>query len=66
MKYFVVAIFIAIVGSLLSGLIFLVRDKGTTNRTVKALTVRVALSVFLFALLMIGYWLGLIHGKLGN
>lgn len=53
-----------IVGSLFSALYFLVRDKGQGTRTVKALTVRVTLSVILFALLMLGIYTGLITDKL--
>lgn len=64
MKFLVIAAFLAIVGSLLSGLVFLVRDKGQTDRTVRALTVRIALSVALFLVLMLGFWLGLIPGKI--
>jgi hypothetical protein len=64
MKFVVIAAFIAIVGSLLSGLVFLVKDKGQTDRTVRALTVRIALSVALFLVLMLGFWLGLIPGKI--
>lgn len=52
----------SIISSLAAGLFYLVRDKGGTERTVKALTVRIALSVALFALLMITFvvmhWLG--------
>ena len=64
MKFVVIAAFIAIVGSLLSGLVFLVKDKGQTDRTVRALTIRIALSVALFLVLMLGFWLGLIPGKI--
>lgn len=42
-----------IIASLFSGMVFLVKDKGKTERTAKALTVRIALSVSLFALLML-------------
>ncbi|MCP5425194.1 MAG: twin transmembrane helix small protein [Gammaproteobacteria bacterium] len=63
-KLLVILVLLAIVASLGSGLFFLVTDKGHTNRTVKALTVRIALSLGLFILLMIAYALGLItpHG----
>ncbi len=64
MKFVIIAAFIAIVGSLLSGLVFLVKDKGQTDRTVRALTIRIALSVALFLVLMLGFWLGLIPGKI--
>ena len=55
---------IFIVASLFSALYFLVRDRGRGERTVRALTVRVALSLLLFALLMLGFHFGLITGKL--
>jgi hypothetical protein len=60
-----VLLFLAfIVASLGSALYFLVKDRGRGTRTVKALTVRVVLSVALFALLMLGFYTGLITGKL--
>jgi len=63
-KIIVILILFIIIGSLFSGLFFLIRDKGATERTVKALTVRIGLSVLLFVLLMIGYATGLLqpHG----
>lgn len=55
----VVLLFIAfILLSLGSALYYLVRDKGQSERTVKALTVRISLSIFLFALLMASYYFG--------
>lgn len=53
-----------ILASLFSALYFLLKDKGATDRTAKALTVRVVLSVVLFALLMLGFHFGIITGKL--
>jgi hypothetical protein len=63
-KIIVVLFLFAIIGSLFSGLFFLMKDKGASERTVKALTVRVSLSVLLFILLMIGFATGLLqpHG----
>ena len=58
MKILVVIILIAILGSLGSALVFLVRDGGKTKRTVNALTVRIALSLALFLFLMFGYYMG--------
>lgn len=57
----------AIVVSLGSGLFHLVRDEGQSNRMVKALTVRIGLSVLLFVLLLVAWRTGLIepHG-MGN
>jgi hypothetical protein len=64
MKIVVILFLLFIVGSLFSALYFLIRDKGQGERTVRALTVRVALSVTLFALLMLGFYFGLITGKI--
>jgi len=63
-KIIVILFLIFIVGSLFSGLYYLVKDKGTSERTVRALTLRISLSVILFILLMIGYATGLLqpHG----
>jgi len=65
-KIIVVLFLFAIIGSLFSGLFFLMKDKGASERTVKALTVRVSLSVLLFILLMIGFATGLLqpHGAI--
>jgi hypothetical protein len=41
--------------SLGAGLVFLVRDRGKTERMVVSLSVRVALSVLLLALLALGF-----------
>ena len=52
-----------ILASLGSALVFLMREPGSV-RTARALTVRVGLSIGLFALLMLGYATGLIDGRL--
>ena len=63
-KLLVVVLLLAILASLAGGLIFLIRDKGHTERAVKSLTLRIVLSIALFLLLLIGYVTGLIqpHG----
>ena len=58
MRIVVVIVLIAIIASLFSALVFLYRDKGKGTRIVKALALRVALSVGLFAFLLIAYRLG--------
>ena len=61
----IVLLFIAVILiSLFSALYFMIRDKGQSRRAVKALTVRVALSVVLFALLMLGFHFGIINTRL--
>jgi type II secretory pathway pseudopilin PulG len=57
----VVLMLLAILASLGMGLVSLIRDRGQTNRTVKALTWRIALSLALFFLLILGFALGLIQ-----
>ena len=60
MRIVIILFIIVILGSLGSALYYMIRDRGTTERTAKALTVRVALSVTLFLLLMLGFHFGLI------
>lgn len=60
MRIVVIAFLVIILLSLGSAMFYLIRDKGKTDRTVKALTVRVALSVTLFLLLMLGHYFGII------
>jgi hypothetical protein len=64
MKIVVILFLVFIVGSLALALYYLVKDKGQGERAVRALTVRVTLSVVLFALLMLAYYFGFITGKL--
>lgn len=64
MKIIVLIFIVFILGSLFSALYFLIKDKGQSERTVKALTVRVALSITLFALLMLGFHFGIINTRL--
>jgi len=60
-KLLIVAVLIAVVVSLGSGLRHLVKDDGQSRkRMVNALTVRIALSVLLFVLLFVAWRTGLI------
>lgn len=61
MRIFVIIAFLMIVGSLASALFYLMRDKGGSNRTVNALTVRIGLSVALFLALLFAHWMGWIQ-----
>ena len=63
MRIIVIALLVLIVASLGSALFFLFADKSGSKRTVKALTVRISLSILLFAILMAGYYFGLIGNK---
>lgn len=64
MKFVVILFLVLIVASLGSALFFLIRDKGRGTRTVKALAVRIGLSLLLFLMLMGGYASGLLTTKL--
>lgn len=63
-KGVVIVFLLVIFGSLTTGMLFLIQDKGKSDRTVKSLTVRIVLSLVLFLLLVIGFATGLIkpHG----
>lgn len=59
-KILVIVILLVIIGSLASALVFLYRDRGQEARTVRALTLRIGLSIGLFLLLMAGIFFGII------
>jgi hypothetical protein len=61
MRILVLLAFVGILGSLGSALFYLMRDKGTSNKTVNALTVRIGLSVLLFLFLLFSHWMGWIE-----
>lgn len=59
-KIAIVITLLVIVASLFSALFFLAKDKGAGERTAKALTIRIGLSILLFIGLMLGYLTGAI------
>jgi peptidoglycan biosynthesis protein MviN/MurJ (putative lipid II flippase) len=61
MKIVVVLLILCILGALGSALYQLMRHKGASDKTVKALTIRVALSIFLFLMLLLAHQFGLIN-----
>ena len=63
MRFIIVIALIGILAALGSALVFLVRDRGSTNRTVNALTVRISLSVALFLFILFSYWMGWIEPR---
>ncbi len=64
MRIFVIAVLVLIVASLGSALVFVVRDRSGSSRAVKALALRVGLSIALFLFLMAGFYFGFIPGRL--
>jgi hypothetical protein len=62
-KPLIVFMLLAIIGSLFSGLFFLYRDRGAGTRMARALTIRMALSVILFMVLMLAFHFGAISAQ---
>lgn len=58
MKILILFLLLAIAASLFSGLYFVGKDRGGTNRAVVSLTIRISLSVLVFALLMASHYFG--------
>ena len=63
-KTIVGLIFLGILASLGSGLFYMIKDKGQGQRTAKALSVRIGISIALFILLFVLWFAGIItpHG----
>lgn len=64
MRYLVIVVLLFIIASLGSALFFLFRDTGNSSRMMRALALRVGLSLALFIALILSYRFGLIQGKL--
>jgi hypothetical protein len=60
-KILIIIVLFAIVGSLGSALFHLSKGTGDSKKMVKALSIRVGLSLVLFILLMAAWYTGLIH-----
>ena len=61
MRYVVIVAFVLIVASLTSALVFMMKDRGKTDRTVMALALRVGFSIALFLSILVAYKLGWIQ-----
>ena len=61
MKWIVVIAFVLIIGSLASAMVFLIRDRGRTRNTVRALGFRVGFSIALFVFILFAHWMGWIQ-----
>jgi hypothetical protein len=58
MRIVIIILLFAVIVSLFSGLYFVYKDKGNSNRAVISLSIRVALSVLVFVILMVSYHFG--------
>ncbi len=61
MRYVVIVAFVLILASLTSALVFMMKDRGKTDRTVTALALRVGFSITLFVFILVAYELGWIQ-----
>jgi len=60
-KWIILVAFVLIIGSLVSAMIFLIRDRGRTRNTLKALAWRIGLSVALFVFILFAHYMGWIQ-----
>ncbi|HEY2344659.1 MAG TPA: twin transmembrane helix small protein [Xanthomonadaceae bacterium] len=60
-KFVIIGFLVVILYNLGSGLYYMMVDKGESDRMVKALTWRIALSIALIAIIGIGIWTGWIQ-----
>ena len=58
MKIVILVLLLAVLVSLFSGLYFVYKDKGQSNRAVVSLTIRITLSLLVFVILMVSYYFG--------
>lgn len=63
-KFIVVILLLFVMASLFTGLVFLVKDKGKTNRTVNALTIRIVLSLVVIVFIIVASATGLLKTNL--
>ena len=65
MTYVIVIAFVGILGALATAGFFMMRgaqgDKPRSGNMMRALAVRVGLSILLFAFILLSYWFGWIH-----
>ena len=56
----IIVLIILMLASLASAFWYMIKDRGTSNRTVKALTLRISIWILLFLILVGGVYTGLI------
>jgi hypothetical protein len=63
MRIIILILVVAVLASLFAGLFFVYKDKGQSNRAVISLTIRIALSVLVFVILIGSYYFGWIPDR---
>ncbi|MDT8364553.1 MAG: twin transmembrane helix small protein [Nitrosomonas sp.] len=61
MKIFAILLMLLILYSLGSALYYMIKDGGNSTRMVRSLTIRIGLSLFLFAVMMAWVYIDYIH-----
>ena len=59
-KLAIITLLILIIYNLVMGFIYILKDKSSSNRGLASLKTRIVLSVLLFALLIVGYYMDMI------
>ena len=59
-KFAIITLLILIIYNLVMGFIYILKDKSSSNRGLASLKTRIVLSVLLFALLIVGYYMDMI------
>ena len=60
-KFAIITLLILIIYNLVMGFVYILKDKSTSNRGLTSLKTRIVLSVLLFALLTVGYYMDMIE-----
>lgn len=63
MKWIIALAFLLIVGSLVSAMVFMMRDRGRTKNMARALGFRVGFSIALFVFILVSHRLGWIESR---
>ncbi len=58
MKIIIGVLLSVVIAALFSGLYFMYKDKGQSNRTVTALTIRIAVSATIIMVFVVSYFMG--------
>jgi uncharacterized protein HemY len=63
MRIVIIFLLVAVLVALFSGLYFMYRDKGDSKRMVKALTIRISLSMLIILIFIVSYFMGWFPGR---
>lgn len=59
-KFIIIILLVLIIYNLVMGFVYILKDKSSSNRGLTSLKTRIVLSVTLFILLIVGYYMDLI------